>query len=522
MTLSTTVSRTSYMGAGSTGPFAVPFRFLDSADLLVTKRSSIGVETILTLTTHYTVSGALDATGSITLVTALAVGETLFIRRKPANTQPMSIRNQGTYFPATIEDEFDRMAMQILALQDSLDRSVKLKETINGSASLVELEPTAGKVVTGTGTGFTMSTLDSSAVALPGEGRSVSTLSAYLANNSVYNVLDYNTVAADFGAKVNFILAQVAKKAAVIVVPNGSITFSTAIDATDSRAIRITSNAGNPNSVTDWGPNLIWTGGAGSGSAVKAIGSIAFEFDHINLSYNNAAYDGKLLSLSSVGGAQNTSTPHVHHCRISGTPTAKLAAMLIELNTTLGFTMDNVTMDYAVIGVGCSGSSNNVIDIGKGCWLEKHFSDCAIKGWGHGWTIGAIVHECDPTAGVPLTPLFKLAGDSSGLRFAGGMSVDGGNGGGTIIDLDTGGFAVSGVDISMVIAHGSGTGVKCSNTAGKTLGLNVHGCRIDIVAAGCSRGSSREIERRQGERQQVGLPDPVDRHGTNEIRRVVQ
>lgn len=195
MTISTTTSRVSYPGTGSTGPFAFPFKIFANTDLLVIKRASAGTETTLVLGTDYTVAGVGDAAGTLTLVVALAVGETLIIRRKPTNTQPMSIRNQGAYFPATIEDEFDRMAMQILALQDAVDRSVKLKESVTGGASLTELEPTAGQAVVGTGTGFTMSTISStSTVALPGESRTVSSLSNYLANNAVYNVKDYGAL----------------------------------------------------------------------------------------------------------------------------------------------------------------------------------------------------------------------------------------------------------------------------------------------------------------------------------------
>lgn len=210
MTLSTTTSRTNYIGTGSTGPFAIPFRITKSADLLVTKRSATGIETTLVLTTDYTVDPAL---ANVTTTLAVATGETLFIRRKPALTQPMSIRNQGAYFPATIEDEEDLLVMQLQSLSDTLDRCVKLKETINGGASLTELEPTAGYVVTGTGTGFTMSALNTSATALPGAGRNVTTLSAYLANNAVFNVLDFAN-----GQPVN----------------NGVLDATAAIDAADA------------------------------------------------------------------------------------------------------------------------------------------------------------------------------------------------------------------------------------------------------------------------------------------------
>jgi hypothetical protein len=194
MTLNTTTSRVNYPGTGSVGPFAFPFRILADVDLLVIRRSAAGGNTVLALATDYTVSGAGSASGSITLVTALAVGETLIVRRRPALTQPTSIRNQGSYFPATIEDEFDRLTMQLQSLQDSQDRSLKLNDALAGSAALVEIEPTAGYVIIGTGTGFTMSALDAGAIAIPGAGRTVATLSAYLANNVVFNWKDFGAV----------------------------------------------------------------------------------------------------------------------------------------------------------------------------------------------------------------------------------------------------------------------------------------------------------------------------------------
>lgn len=193
MTLSTTNTRTNYPGAGSTGPFAIPYRILSSNQLLVT-RGFPGAETTLVLGTDYSVDTAL---ANVTLTTALASGDQITIRRKPALDQPASIRNQGAYFPATIEDEFDRLVMQIQSQQDQLDRSLRLSEAFNPALySMVLTDLTAGKVVTGTGTGLTMSTLSSSSnVTLPGNGRTVATLSAYLANNALWaNAKDYGAV----------------------------------------------------------------------------------------------------------------------------------------------------------------------------------------------------------------------------------------------------------------------------------------------------------------------------------------
>lgn len=319
-------------------------------------------------------------------------------------------------------------------------------------------------------------------------------LSASSPNSALIYADDYLGVAADFGAVINFILTLVEKRAATIVIPNRSIAFATAIDLTDSRSIRITGQAlGNPNSVTDWGPNLTWTGGKGSGSAIKAIGSTALEWDHVNLSYSNATYDGHLFSLKSAGGVQDTSTPHIHHCRIAGTEKARLAASLVELGISEAVVIEHVSMDHAIIGITSSRGSSNGVTIGAGCWFDKHFSDCAIKARGSNWTIGEVVHECDPTAGVRLTPLLKLGGDTNGLVFRGGLSLDGGSGGGTIIDLDTGGFVAHAVDICLTIAHASGTAIKLSNTPGHTSAVNVHGARFDGMGVGIDLGKADAV-----------------------------
>lgn len=195
MTLATTVSRVSYPGTGSTGPFAFPFKINVETDLLVTRRSALLVETAHVWPADFTVAGVGNASGTITLTAALAVGDTIFIRRKPPLTQPMSIRNQGAYFPATIEDEADRLVMQEQSLSDSADRSLKLKESVTGAPALVELEPISGYVPTGTGSGFTMAPVSSGATSLPGGGRLTPALSSYLNNNALWNVKDFDVTA---------------------------------------------------------------------------------------------------------------------------------------------------------------------------------------------------------------------------------------------------------------------------------------------------------------------------------------
>lgn len=113
MTISTTTSRISYNGNGVTTIFAVPFRFFANTDLVVQLVTvSTGASTTLILGTHYTVTGADDEDGgSLTMVTAPAVGQRLVIRRVIAATQEVDYV-AGDPFPAeTHERALDRLTM---------------------------------------------------------------------------------------------------------------------------------------------------------------------------------------------------------------------------------------------------------------------------------------------------------------------------------------------------------------------------------------------------------------------------
>ena len=98
LTVTTTLSRVSYIEDGVTTVFPVPFRFLADADLVV-ERVAGGVATPLSLSADYTVSGADYPTGgSITRLVATN-GATLRIRRETPREQQMAYV-VGDDFPA--------------------------------------------------------------------------------------------------------------------------------------------------------------------------------------------------------------------------------------------------------------------------------------------------------------------------------------------------------------------------------------------------------------------------------------
>lgn len=145
--ISTTVSRSDYLGTGSTGPFSFGFRIDDVSHLEVTKRSAAGVESLLVYATHYTVSGAgTQYGGTVTLLSALAVGEVLTLRRVVPETQSTNIKNAGPQFPEIFERALDQLAMQVQQLREQLNRSIHLPVTRGNVSTVVPtLEP--GRVI---------------------------------------------------------------------------------------------------------------------------------------------------------------------------------------------------------------------------------------------------------------------------------------------------------------------------------------------------------------------------------------
>ena len=133
MTVSTTIIKSSHNGNGSTTTFAYAFKILQDSDLVVIIRNnSTGTETTKTLTTHYTVSGAGDATGgSITFTSGNipANGETVVIRRNVPQTQAIDYIANDPFPAESHEEGLDRATMTLQQLQEEVTRSIKLSRT---------------------------------------------------------------------------------------------------------------------------------------------------------------------------------------------------------------------------------------------------------------------------------------------------------------------------------------------------------------------------------------------------------
>jgi len=133
-----------YTANGSTTAFAYNFKVFTTSDIEVVVDS-----TVMTLTTHYTVSGAGDASGgTVTFLTAPANNAIVtLLRKQPASQLSDYVPNEA--FPANrIEKDLDKLVMQVQQLREEVDRALKFAKL----SALVDQsvdEPTVGAFARG-------------------------------------------------------------------------------------------------------------------------------------------------------------------------------------------------------------------------------------------------------------------------------------------------------------------------------------------------------------------------------------
>lgn len=185
----TTLASPTYNGNGSTTGFATGFQFIANADLLVTVTDSSGVETVKTLNTDYTVSGAGSPSGgTVTFLSAPASGSKINIESNVTIDQQTDYQEGGSFAANTHEAALDKLTKITQQLKAQIERSLTLPisnqsvETttgvitpnyllrVNGDgdglewASVVDaslassLTPTDGGFVVGDGTDFVVET----------------------------------------------------------------------------------------------------------------------------------------------------------------------------------------------------------------------------------------------------------------------------------------------------------------------------------------------------------------------------
>ena len=132
MTISSTTVKNSYSGNGTLDTFNYTFKIFADSDLQVIIRDASATETVKTLTTHYTVTGAGSASGGTIVFTAgniPSATETVVIRRAVPQTQAIDYIANDPFPAESHEEGLDRAMMTLQQLQEEVDRSIKLSRT---------------------------------------------------------------------------------------------------------------------------------------------------------------------------------------------------------------------------------------------------------------------------------------------------------------------------------------------------------------------------------------------------------
>lgn len=149
MTISNTVVRVAYSGDGVSTSFAVPFAFFGPDEIEVIERDTVtGSEFPRTLTTHYSVQGGNDGTGTVIAVTPPAAGREWHIRRRTNRLQQVDYKDADAFPAETHETALDRAAARDQEQDEALSRALLIPKTDPPAALVVPTrDQRAGKVL---------------------------------------------------------------------------------------------------------------------------------------------------------------------------------------------------------------------------------------------------------------------------------------------------------------------------------------------------------------------------------------
>lgn len=149
MTVSSSTSKSRYTGNGVTTAFTGSFRILDEDHVLVTHTSTLGVDTVKTIVTDYTVSGVGGSSFTVTHGTAPASGVIVTLSRNVPATQELDLVENDAMPADDLETAFDKATMLFQQAKEAADRSVcfPVSDSTSRTAELPSASLRAGKVL---------------------------------------------------------------------------------------------------------------------------------------------------------------------------------------------------------------------------------------------------------------------------------------------------------------------------------------------------------------------------------------
>ena len=118
--ISDVTRRIVYSGSAGVGPYSFSFEVLSATDIAVYKD-----QTLLTLTTDYTVAISGDGTGSVTLVVAATAANNITLVGARAIQRTTDFVTGGDLFANSLNDELDSLVIFAQQVKETADRGLK-------------------------------------------------------------------------------------------------------------------------------------------------------------------------------------------------------------------------------------------------------------------------------------------------------------------------------------------------------------------------------------------------------------
>jgi hypothetical protein len=147
MPVTATTNKVSYSCDGSLQVFTFSFPINAESEIQVRIRDAAGDETLLTLTTDYTLSKASDSWdsgGYVTTVATYAAGNEIHIRRVVTADQQTDYVENDAFSAESHEAAIDKLTMLIQQLDEMIERAILLKAT-TGYSDLYIPDPVANR-----------------------------------------------------------------------------------------------------------------------------------------------------------------------------------------------------------------------------------------------------------------------------------------------------------------------------------------------------------------------------------------
>ena len=378
-------------GNGVTTVFPFTFKVFTATDILVTYLNTSGVESVLVLSTNYTVSLNADQNtspgGSVTLLVAPATATYITLTSQVTNTQTLALTNSGGFYPESINNALDRTVIEIQQLAEQASRSITIPKSSTASPLLPS--PTANNVLVWNNTATALinlpATAGTSLVDLAastgstlvgttngGTGSVTRTVASKL--NDSFSFKDFGAVGNGIADDTAAVQAAVNAGARIISLSTDKFLCTSAItitnksveiiggefDFTSNNGFQFTSASASYAFILE--DVVIISKSLASGAAISASWGAA---SNVNaLQFNKVSIDGSSASNTWATGISvtNCTFPLLSGINI-GNPAAlaNMAIGVLIAGTGVTSLIDSLTVTNATIGVKYTAPYNNTI-----------------------------------------------------------------------------------------------------------------------------------------------------------------